>query len=180
MPVETGGFYYVPSGLIHSLLPGSLMVEIQQSGDTTFRLYDWGRLGSGGKPRALHVAEAIETAQTFSEQPALAEHHDLPGEQLSHGVERVRGLVCPSFRVEELRVGRGAAEVGLDPGSFTILTAVRGPLTASCTGEAAIRTTLEVGDSALVPAGVEALKVEAPGGASLLTTALPRWSATRG
>jgi mannose-6-phosphate isomerase len=179
VPVETGGFYYVPSGLIHSLLPGSVMVEIQQNGDTTFRLYDWGRLGNDGRPRDLHTAEAVETAETFLESPGPAEHLDLPPEQLAYGVERVRGLACPSFCVEKLRLRKGTTRPRLDPCSFTILTGVRGSLTASCVGGAEIRAALGVGDSALVPAGVEALEVEAPGEASLLTTALPRPSGTR-
>jgi len=180
VPVEQGAFYYMPSGLIHALLPGSLMVEIQQNSDTTFRLYDWKRPGLDGKPREVHVAEALETAASFLADPALAAHEVLAPARLADGVERVAGLHCPFFHVEELRIAPGEARVPLDPESFTIVVAVRGALTVACAGSAAISTELGVGDSALIPAGVGALAVTTSGGGSVLTTILPRRSGTRG
>ena len=180
VPVEAGEFYHIPSGLIHALLPGSLMVEIQQNSDTTFRLYDWGRLGLDGKPRKLHVAEAIETAETFLADPGLGDHEALGPAQLAGGLERAGGLACPSFRVEALRIPPGTARVALDAHSFTVLVTVGGRLTAACVRGEANATDLAPGDSALVPAGVEALQVATADGALLLTTALPRQTGATG
>jgi len=180
VPVEAGGFYYMPSGLIHALLPGSVMVEIQQNSDTTFRLYDWGRLGLDGKPRELHVAEAVEAAESFWGDPALGDHEALGPAGLPGGVERLGGLHSPFFRVEKLRIAPGKACLGLDAQSFTVLVGVGGSLTVACRGGDAVSAELGVGDSALVPAGVEALEVEAADGAALLTTTLPRPSGTTG
>ncbi len=178
VPVEAGKFYYIPSGLIHALLPGSLMVEIQQNADTTFRLYDWGRLGLDGEPRTLHVAEAIETAESFLADPALAQYENLAPARPAGGVECVGGLACTSFRVEELHISPGSARLLLDPRSFTVVVSVRGSLRAACVEGAAVVTRLGEGDTALVPAGVEALQVETADGASLLMASLPRLSGT--
>ena len=60
IPVKKGEIYYIPSGMVHSLLDGVIVYEIQQSSDLTFRLYDWDRLDENGNPlRALQVEEAL-------------------------------------------------------------------------------------------------------------------------
>lgn len=56
--VSPGEIYYIPPGLVHAIGKGILLAEIQQSSDTTYRLYDWGRVGLDGKPRQLHTEEA--------------------------------------------------------------------------------------------------------------------------
>jgi len=48
-----------PAGTVHALGPGLVLLEIQQNSDATFRLYDWGRVGLDGRPREVHVDEAI-------------------------------------------------------------------------------------------------------------------------
>ena len=56
--VAPGEVYYVPPGTVHAIGKGIVLAEIQQSSDTTYRLYDWGRVGLDGKPRKLHIEEA--------------------------------------------------------------------------------------------------------------------------
>jgi mannose-6-phosphate isomerase len=58
--VKAGDVLYMPAGRIHALGPGILIAEIQQSADTTYRIYDWDRPGQDGKMRALHTAEALD------------------------------------------------------------------------------------------------------------------------
>ena len=60
-PVKKGDSLFVPSGRLHAIDGGNLILEIQQNSDTTYRVYDWGRVGLDGKPRALHVQESIES-----------------------------------------------------------------------------------------------------------------------
>lgn len=60
VPPQPGDVLFVPAGMVHALGAGLLVAEIQQASDTTFRLDDWGRLGPDGKPRPLHVAQALE------------------------------------------------------------------------------------------------------------------------
>ncbi|PGZ80228.1 mannose-6-phosphate isomerase, class I [Priestia megaterium] len=58
--IKPGDFFYVPSGTIHALCKGTLVLETQQSSDTTYRVYDYNRPGQDGKPRELHLNKAIE------------------------------------------------------------------------------------------------------------------------
>ncbi len=53
-----GDVYYIPAGTIHAIGAGLLLAEIQQSSDTTYRIYDWGRVGLDGVPRKLHIEQA--------------------------------------------------------------------------------------------------------------------------
>jgi mannose-6-phosphate isomerase len=156
------------------------MVEIQQNADTTFRLYDWGRLGLDGRPRELHVAQALETAETFLADAALARHEEIAPASLPGGVERLGGLACPSFRIEEVRVPPGRTRLALDPRSLTVVVSVQGSLSARCVDGEDIVTELGAGDSALVPAEVEVLEAEAAEGARFLKTTLPAPGATTG
>jgi len=60
---EPGQFYFVPGGTIHAIGAGVTLVEIQENSDTTYRLYDWGRMGSDGRPRATHVDRALRAVR---------------------------------------------------------------------------------------------------------------------
>lgn len=57
--VSPGDCLFIPAGTVHAIGEGILLAEIQQSSDLTFRLHDWGRLGTDGSPRELHIEEAI-------------------------------------------------------------------------------------------------------------------------
>jgi mannose-6-phosphate isomerase len=59
-PARAGECYYLPSGTPHALGAGLVVAEVQTPSDVTYRLYDWNRLGMDGRPRELHVAQAIE------------------------------------------------------------------------------------------------------------------------
>ncbi len=58
--VKAGDVFYIPPGQVHAIGAGIILCEIQQSSDITYRLYDWDRPGSDGKPRKLHVEEALD------------------------------------------------------------------------------------------------------------------------
>lgn len=59
--VAAGDSLYVPSGRLHAIDAGNLILEIQENSDTTYRVYDWGRAGLDGKPRELHVAQSLRS-----------------------------------------------------------------------------------------------------------------------
>lgn len=61
-PVKKGDFFYVPSGTIHALCKGTVILEVQQSSDTTYRLYDYNRLDDAGNPRELHIEKSLEVS----------------------------------------------------------------------------------------------------------------------
>ena len=58
--VQKGDVFFIPSGRVHALGPGILLAEIQQTSDTTYRIYDWDRLDSEGKPREMHAELAVD------------------------------------------------------------------------------------------------------------------------
>ena len=60
LPTEKGDFVCIPAGTIHSILGGAVLAEIQQNSNTTYRVYDWDRVGSDGQPRALHIEKALD------------------------------------------------------------------------------------------------------------------------
>ena len=59
--VKSGDSVFVESGCAHAIEAGNLILEIQQNSDTTFRIYDWGRLGLDGSPRKLHIDESLKS-----------------------------------------------------------------------------------------------------------------------
>jgi len=64
--LNTGDVYHIPPGTIHSLGPGLQILEVQSNCNITYRLYDWGRTGTDGKPRELHIEEGIEAVDWSS------------------------------------------------------------------------------------------------------------------
>jgi mannose-6-phosphate isomerase len=70
--VKTGDAMFLPAGRFHAVGAGNLLVEIQQNSDTTYRVFDWNRLDEHGKPRALHVDQALESIDFNDCAPTLA------------------------------------------------------------------------------------------------------------
>ncbi len=68
--VAAGDSILVQSGQVHAIDAGNLILEIQQNSDTTFRVYDWGRVGLDGKPRQLHIAESLRSIHWNDFEPA--------------------------------------------------------------------------------------------------------------
>lgn len=58
-PARAGDCVFIPAGTVHAIGEGILLAEVQQSSDLTFRLHDWGRLGTDGQPRPLHLEESL-------------------------------------------------------------------------------------------------------------------------
>lgn len=74
VPVHKGDVFFIPAGTIHAIGAGMLIAEIQQNSNTTYRVYDYGRVGADGKPRELHIEKALDVTQ-LSPAPTGA---DLP------------------------------------------------------------------------------------------------------
>lgn len=70
-PAKAGDSILVESGRIHAIDAGNVILEIQQNSDTTYRVYDWGRVGLDGKPRQLHVQESMKSIDFEDFEPEL-------------------------------------------------------------------------------------------------------------
>ncbi|GHC04465.1 type I phosphomannose isomerase catalytic subunit [Cerasicoccus arenae] len=79
MKVSPGESMFVRSGRIHAIDGGNLILEIQQNSDTTYRVYDWGRVGLDGQPRQLHVEESLQCINFEDFEPETIK--PAPGEQ---------------------------------------------------------------------------------------------------
>ncbi len=63
----------IPSGRLHAIGAGNVIFEIQQNSDTTYRVFDWNRLGLDGKPRDLHIEESLRSIDFDDFEPALTQ-----------------------------------------------------------------------------------------------------------
>jgi len=68
VPVKKGDVFFVHAGLVHAIGSGILICEIQQNSDTTYRVYDWGRVGADGTPRPLHIDKAIDVSELIAQK----------------------------------------------------------------------------------------------------------------
>ncbi|MGB7983500.1 MAG: type I phosphomannose isomerase catalytic subunit [Candidatus Nanopelagicales bacterium] len=153
VPAVADDFYNVPAGAVHSLGPGVLVYEVQQSSDLTYRLYDFDRVGPDGRLRDLHVEKGFAVVTAPHEEAVT--HTAGAWEQVGDGA-RHRVLVdCPAFRVTrwEARPGRFT----LDAPDYRVLTVVGGHATLR-TGEQAIEVGL--GASVVIPAGTGPVHVD--------------------
>ncbi|NWG17688.1 MAG: class I mannose-6-phosphate isomerase [Chloroflexi bacterium] len=149
--VTAGDLLLNNAGAIHALGPGLLIYEIQQSSDTTYRLYDWGRLGLDGKPRALHIEKGVAVANLDT----LPEIRHTAGDERPQ-VELVR---CPYFTTIQHRLTGDAIMLDTGGRRFDILTALDGQAAIVYNGQP---TVLSVGQTALIPASLGAYTLSGP------------------
>lgn len=71
IPVRAGESIFIPSGRLHAIGAGNIIIEIQQNSDTTYRVFDWNRAGLDGKPRALHIAESMASIDFEDFEPGV-------------------------------------------------------------------------------------------------------------
>lgn len=71
--IKKGDFVFVPAKTIHAIGPGIVLYELQQTSDTTYRLYDWDRMGLDGKPRELHLQKGLLCSNFDDVQPILTQ-----------------------------------------------------------------------------------------------------------
>ncbi|PTO38390.1 mannose-6-phosphate isomerase, class I [Enterococcus mundtii] len=71
VPVKKGDFFYVPSGTIHAIGKGIMILETQQSSDTTYRVYDYDRKDDQGNARELHIQQSIDVTTVPAKAPEL-------------------------------------------------------------------------------------------------------------
>ena len=104
VPVRPGDAMFLPSGRVHALGANLVIFEIQQNSDTTYRVFDWNRLGTDGKPRGLHRAEAMASIDFQDFEPGLVSATPRP-----EGPGSRRELVRhPLFNVDEVTLPAGA------------------------------------------------------------------------
>jgi mannose-6-phosphate isomerase len=164
-PAQAGDCILIPAGIVHAIGAGVMIAEIQQMSDATFRVFDWNRLGADGKPRTLHVAEALESTDFAAGpvQPIATTAQPIPG--------GTREPLASSrfFALERLRL-TGPARIGRDD-RFTIVLNLAG---SADVHHADQTYPLRLGETLLLPAVLGACEVVPhDAGATLLTCVVP-------
>jgi mannose-6-phosphate isomerase len=147
VPVKAGDTMFLPSGRVHAIGSGLVIFEIQQNSDTTYRVFDWNRVGLDGKPRDLHVAESLASIDFADFEPGLVNsqfedvaevvklrdlvRHDLFGVTMTHSLSgnsitmncrrefRIIGVVQKKLAISEV----GGQSLELVPGQFCLIPA---------------------------------------------------------
>ena len=128
--VRAGDAVFLPAGRIHAVGGGNLLFEIQQSSDTTYRVFDWDRPGKDGKPRQLHITQALDSINFGDVTPKLCEQkgesllrHDL-FEIQKWSLDQPRQIASGEFAIVCCLSGKLAcAGVDLAPGGIFLVPA---------------------------------------------------------
>jgi mannose-6-phosphate isomerase len=133
---------FVPAGTIHAIGEGSLLAEIQQNSDLTYRMDDWGRVDNDGNPRELHLEKSRACVRYPNSHPGPT-----PSFSYQDGVTTVRILAaCPFFAAEEI-VLNGPYNNPSRGDTFQIILSKSGDVTAETDTDS---VTLEPGEAALI------------------------------
>ena len=157
---RTGDCIFIPAGVVHAIGAGLLIAEIQQASNTTFRLFDWNRVGLDGQPRPLHLEQGLDV--TDYEIGPIEPQHPLPTER-SH-VERL--VDCEKFVLDRWTANAGVNDY-LFPADdrFHIVAVLQGHAELN---HPHIETRLDRAATVLLPARREPLEVRLSDSAILL------------
>jgi mannose-6-phosphate isomerase len=154
-----GDCIFIPAGTVHALGAGLIVAEIQQSSDCTFRLFDWNRVDASGKPRPLHIDQALEVID-FDRGPvsfAIPRETGVPGQSLLVDCDRFQLLEC-----------KGAGPFPLPAAEFSIVTI---PFGSGSIQTSRDRIDLVRGDSLLIPSAcTDAILYLDPNSVALVAT----------
>lgn len=142
--VRPGDAMFLPSGRVHAIGAGNVIFEIQQNSDTTYRVFDWNRVGLDRKPRELHVAQSLASIDFDDFEPALVagaatpiegggrrvlvDHELFHVDHVALNAKQALPLTGDAFTIlgvldGGLRVAGGGQEVDLAPGQFCLVPA---------------------------------------------------------
>jgi mannose-6-phosphate isomerase len=157
---KPGECYFLPAGTVHALGGGLVVLEVQQTSDATFRLYDWGRLDESGQPRPLHLEAGLASLKENPPGAGLQKPSQHPwGEQL---------VVCDYFEFNRLSLTDAMHVAGP-----VILVGLAGE---AVIGEASSPVRLHRGGCALIPASLDRCPVLPQGGCALAQITIRRAS----
>lgn len=151
VPVKKGDVFFINAGTLHAIGKGILIAEIQQNSNTTYRVYDYGRVGADGKPRELHIEKALDVTKLTPAEP-----YKLPEPEKLEGRTVQRLADCEYFTVSREEVETETL-LCADEASFNHVLVLEGEGTLiSDFGTAELKK----GSSVFVPAGTGVYKIK--------------------
>ena len=148
--VSDGDCFFIPAGRIHAILNGCYLVEIQQTSDVTYRIYDYDRRDKDGNPRQLHIKEASESI----------DYTVLPDYQTHYTPRKNEGqalIACPYFNTAVYDLTEPMTIDYSELDSFVALIGLKGEGTLTIDGD---EVTLHSGETILLPAYIKEVHVE--------------------
>ena len=142
VPVHRGDVFFIDAGTLHAIGKGILIAEIQQNSNTTYRIYDYGRVGADGKPRELHVEKACEVTKLI---PPVRPTKPMGDTIAKEGYSATLLATSEYFNVNKLDV-KDKAVLNAKSDSFCSLLALDGKFKIG-------DITLDKGESCFIPAG---------------------------
>jgi len=141
--VKPGDVAFLPAGRLHAVNAGNLLIEIQQNSDTTYRVFDWNRIDSTtGKPRRLHVEQALQCIDFDDVRPKMVE---------SRGEVLIKHAL---FEIQKWNLDHARDVAPL--GQFAVVCCLKGQLAcANVDPSTGLRTSLAPGEFFLVPAQLQ-------------------------
>ena len=155
--------FYIPSGRIHSIGKGIVLAEIQQTSDVTYRVYDYNRVGLDGNPRELHTEFAAEVLDYKVHNNYRTTYEKLP--------DRSNEIVeCPYFHTGIIPLVNILERNYLAIDSFVILICILGTV---CIKTISGNFMLTKGETVLIPAEIDIVRLEPNGYSELLEVYIP-------
>lgn len=150
VPVKKGDVFFIPSGLVHAIGAGILLAEIQQNSNITYRVYDYNRIGKDGKPRELHVNDALNVILNRNES-------EINKIRYSKGKTSENNLAnCEYFNVDKYNIN-GNLNLSTNNESFNSILCLDGIGTICYNNE---QFPIAKGDSYFIPAGLGTYEID--------------------
>ena len=154
-PSQPGDAYFIPSGTLHAIGAGNLILEIQQNSDTTYRISDWGRVDANGNSRELHVEQGIKSVNFMNRKsPRIAGAVDKVKRNRKYDVVSI----CPYFNVADLRLVESRMD-DTKGKSFHLLSSINSRF-AVTTLNGNYTETVERGETVMIPAAAGSYRIE--------------------
>lgn len=168
VPVRQGEVLHVPPGTLHAIGANVFLLEVQEASDTTFRVWDYGRLGLDGKARPLHVEEALQVASLEQAPPACNVRIST---EIDVGIKATLLAETRCYRMEEITMKAEASfRLQLNGDTCVLATPLQGNLSFSAPGQSAQKTRFL--ESILIPASTLFLDVTCETDATLILVGL--------
>ena len=148
--VNKGDVYFIPAGRVHAIKAGTLLAEIQETSDITYRIYDWNRKDTNGNYRDLHTEEALEVID-FSYEKEYRTNYEVANQELTSLVS------CPHFTTNILSVSVPVLINHQQKDSFVIYMCVKGEVVFNYKN---VTEKIVMGQTLLVPACIKEFTIK--------------------
>ncbi len=153
--VTKGDSFFIGAGTVHAICSGAFIVEIQQSSDTTYRLYDYDRIGKDGNKRELHLDDALECLNTNYGFDKASYKEKINSE---NGIDTLSLTDNPYFKVKKININDPNVSLNIgNKSSFTVIILLSGDLEIFFHDES---LKVNKGELVLIPAGLDCCNVK--------------------